>query len=74
MENQPVQLSTSQNRTKCWIQTYLLGRDHDTDLFDRFGEFFGLNHTVVVQIEVLESLHEDLFLTLTTGRFLRQLF
>lgn len=39
--------------------TYLAGRDHDADLLDGLGELFSLHGAVVVQVEVLEALHED---------------
>jgi hypothetical protein len=44
--------------------TYLLGGDLNSDLFDGLGEFIGLNSAVVVEIEVLEGLLEDSLLGL----------
>ena len=41
------------------VVTYLLGRDHDADLLDGFGEFVWLNEAGVVQVKVLERLRKD---------------
>ena len=50
--------------------SYLLGWNHDTDFLDGFGELVGLDSAVVVEVEVLERLHKDLFLGLSTGGLL----
>jgi hypothetical protein len=44
--------------------TYSLGWNLDTDLFNGFSELIWLNGTIVVQVKVLERLHEDSFLGL----------
>ena len=51
---------TVKNKAK----TYLLGWDHDADLFNGFGELVRVNGTGVVQIKVLEALLEDSLLRL----------
>ena len=57
-------LKEAQERVKVEAETYLLGRDHDADLFDGFGELIRLDEAGVVQIEVLEALLEDSLLRL----------
>ena len=52
---------------------YLAGGDHDADLLDGLGKLFGLDHSVVVQVEVLEGLEEDALLGLRAAGLLRQL-
>ncbi len=52
---------------------YLLGRDHNADLFDGLGELVGLHGAAVVEVEVLESAGEDLLLGLDAGRLLLKL-
>ena len=42
-----------------WTAAYLLGGNHDADLLDGLGELVGLDGAVVVEIEVLEGLHQD---------------
>ena len=46
---------------------YLLGWDHDTDFLHGFGKLIGLNHPVVVKIEILECFEEDGLFTLHAG-------
>lgn len=53
--------------------TYLLGGDHNTDLLNSVGELVGLNTAGVVEIEVLETLVENLLLGLNSRSFLLQL-
>ena len=53
--------------------TYLLGRDHDSDLLDGLGELIGLDGAVSVQVEVLEGFLEDLLLRGDARRLLLQL-
>jgi len=49
------------------------GGDMDADLFDGLGEFVGLDNAVIIQVEVLERLHEDGLLGLGAACLLRQL-
>ena len=46
----------------CCTVTYLFGWNHDSNLFNSFYELIWLDGAVVVQIEVLETLNEHLFL------------
>jgi hypothetical protein len=43
----------------------------DTNFFNSFCELFWLNGSVIVEVEVLESLHENLLLRLSTLGLLR---
>ena len=56
-----------------WKLTYLSGGDHDTNLFDSLGELIWFNCSIIVQIEVLESLKEDSLLIGVTSGLLGQL-
>ena len=60
---------------KCRLNeiTYLSGWDLNSNLLDGLGELVWLHGAIVVQIEVLESLHEDLLLGLGSSCLLRQL-
>ena len=60
---------------KCRLNeiTYLSGWDLNSNLLDGLGELVWLNGAIVVEIEVLESLHEDLLLGLGSSCLLRQL-
>ena len=49
------------------------GRDHDADLLDSLGELIGLHSAVVVQVEVLERLHEHGLFVGGTASLLGQL-
>jgi hypothetical protein len=53
------------------VSTYLLGWNLDTNFFNSFCELFWLNGSVIVEVEVLESLHENLLLRLSTLGLLR---
>ena len=57
---------TTAKEKDCTLNTtYLFGRNLDTDLLNGFGKFFWLNGTVVIKIEVLESLLKYLLLGLS---------
>jgi len=63
----------------CVIETIegvqvLSGGDHDSDLLDSLGELLRLDCSVVVQVEVLEALHEDRLFALDAACFLRKFF
>jgi len=45
--------------------TYLLGWNLDTDFLDSLGEFVWLHGAVVIQVKVLEGLHEHCLLGLS---------
>lgn len=47
--------------------------DHDTNLFNSFGELIRLDGAGVVQVKVLEALVENLLLGLNSASFLLQL-
>ena len=46
--------------------------DHDADLLDSLGELIGLDSSVIVEIEIFESLHQDCLLVGVAGRLLGQ--
>jgi len=50
--------------------TYLFGGDHNTNLLNCLSELIGLNSAIIVQIKVLECLHENSLLVGGTRRLL----
>lgn len=54
-------------------EAYLSGGDHDTNLFDSFGEFIRFNSSIVIKIEILERFHEYGLLALGSACLLGQL-
>jgi hypothetical protein len=55
------------------VYSYLSSGDHDTDLFNSFGEFFGLNSSIVVKIKIFERFQEDGLLALAAASLLTEL-
>jgi len=51
----------------------LSGRDHDSDLLDGLGEFFGAQVTAVVDVEEFEGLEKGSLLRLDASSLLREL-
>ena len=62
-----------ENSEKVPEVTYLSCWDHDTNLLNGLGELIRLNSSVVVQIEVLESLKQNCLFVGVAGRLLGQL-
>lgn len=53
--------------------TYLLGGDLNTNLLNGFAELIRLHSAVIVEIEILECLHQDGLLALAAACLLGQL-
>lgn len=52
---------------------YTLGGDHNSDFLDGFSKLFGFDSSIIVEVEVLETLDEDGLLALGATGFLGQL-